>query len=93
MLADVRQQHCRFVAGSVLGLRNQVGGDPFGMRAVVGDHQHLARSRHLVDIGDAINHPLGGLHVRVAGPDDLVHRRMVSVPYASAATACAPPTR
>ena len=69
-----RQQHRSLVAGTVLGLRNQVGGDPFGMRAVVGNHQHLARSRHLVDIGDAVNHPLGGLHVRVAGPDDLVHR-------------------
>ena len=73
-LADGRQQHGRLVTGTVLGLRNQVGGNPFGMRAIVGNHQHLARPRHLVDIGDAIDHPLGGLHVRVAGPDDLVHR-------------------
>ena len=47
---DGRQQHRGLVAGAMLGLRDQVGGDPFGMRAVVGDHQHLARPRHLVDI-------------------------------------------
>ncbi len=47
------QQHLRIRA--VLGLREQVGGDEFGVRRGIGDHEHLGRPRRHVDRG-AVRH-------------------------------------
>ena len=49
-----------------------------GCALFVGNHQDLARTRHFVDIHYTVDHPLGGLHVGVAGPDDLVDRHVCS---------------
>jgi hypothetical protein len=59
----------------MIGLRDEVGGDPRRMRTVVGDDEDLARTRHFVDIHYTVDHALGGLHVGVTGPDNFVDRR------------------
>ena len=59
----------------VLGLRQQIGGDPAGIAGVVGDHQHFGRAGDHVDADLAEHQPLGGGDIGVAGADDLGHRR------------------
>ena len=59
----------------VLGLRQQVGGDPVGIAGVVGDHQHLGGAGDHVDADFPEHEALGGGDIGIAGADDLGHRR------------------
>ncbi len=80
---------------AVLGLGEQIGRDEIRARAVVGDDEDLGDSGRQVD-GGAVrivrHHHFGRGHPGVAGTEHLVALRDRSVPYAMAATACAPPT-
>ena len=58
----------------MLGLRQQIGGDPVRIAGLVGDDQHLGRAGDHVDADFAEHHALGGGDVGVAGPDDLGDR-------------------
>ncbi len=57
----------------VLGLGHQVGGDPVGPCAGVGQDEHLGGTGDHVDAHVAHHLPLGFGHPAVARPDDLVH--------------------
>ena len=59
----------------MLGLRQQIGGDPVGIAGLVGDDQHLGRPGDHVDADLAEHDALGGRHISVARPDDLGDRR------------------
>ena len=59
----------------VLGLGQQVGGDPVGIVVAVGDDQHFRRAGDHVDADGAEHLPLGGRDIGVAGADDLGDRR------------------
>ena len=77
----------------VLGLRDEIRGDPVRAAAIRADDD-LARAGVQVDGAVARDERLGRRDPRVARPDDLVHAwRSTRVPYASAAIACAPPMR
>ena len=65
----------RLRAGVVLGLGQQIGGDPVGIAGLVGEDQHLGGPGDHVDADLAEDQPLGGRHIGVAGPDDLGDRR------------------
>ena len=65
----------RLRAGVVLGLRQQVGGDPVGIAVPVGEDQHFGRPGDHVDADLAEHHALGRRHIGVAGADDLGDRR------------------
>ena len=65
----------RLRGGVVLGLRQQVGGDPFGIGVAVGDDQHLGRTGDHVDADLAEHQALGRRHIGIARPDDLGDRR------------------
>ena len=65
----------RLRAGVVLGLRQQVGGDPIGVSGLVGEDEHLGRAGDHVDADLAEHQALGRRHIGVAGPDDLGDRR------------------
>ena len=65
----------RLRRGVVLGLRQQVGGDPVGIAALVGEDQHLGRAGDHVDADRAEHQALGRRHIGVAGADDLGDRR------------------
>ena len=56
----------RLRGGVVLGLRQQVGGDPFGIGVSVGDDQHLGRAGDHVDADAAEHEALGRRHIGVA---------------------------
>ena len=56
----------------VLRLGEEVHGQPLRVGAAVGDHQDLRGAGDHVDPHLAEHRPLGGGHVDVAGPDDLV---------------------
>ena len=56
-------------------------------------HEQVARAGEAVDPDGGGELVLGLLHVEVAGADDHVDAATVSVPWASAAIACAPPMR
>ncbi len=59
------------LAGFVmLGLAEQIGGDPFGIVAAIGDHHDLGRAPHHVDADHAIDLPLGLGDPGVAGAGD-----------------------
>ena len=58
----------------MLGLGEQVGGDPVGIVVAVGDDQHLRRSGDHVDADGAEHLPLGGGDIGVARADDLGDR-------------------
>ena len=58
----------------VLGLAEQVGGDPGGVLGAVGDHDDLGRAGDQVDADPAEHLALGFGDISVAGPDDLVDR-------------------
>ena len=77
---------------AVLGLAEQVGRAHFGVDGVVGDDQRLGRPGEQIDADAPEQLPLGFRDVGVARPDDHVHRAIVSVPSAMAATACTPPS-
>jgi hypothetical protein len=68
-----RDQDCARVR-IVLGLGNQVGGDPFGTAGFREDGD-LARPGEEIDRAIAGDECLCGGHVRVSGPHDLVHLR------------------
>ena len=59
----------------MLGLGEEVGGDPVGIVVAVGDDQDLARAGDHVDADRAEHLALGGGDVGVARPDDLGDRR------------------
>ncbi len=61
-------------AGSVLGLREQIGGGEGGRHAAVGDDHHLGRPGERVDADRARDLALGQRDVAVAGADDDVDR-------------------
>ena len=82
----------------MLGLGDQVGRDKRRRRRLVGNDDHFARPGDRVDADVAEDMLLGQRDEQVARPDDLVDlhqsvRRQGSTPYASAATAWAPPMR
>ena len=58
----------------VLGLGEQVGGDPVRIVGAVGDDQHLRGPGDHVDADRAEDLPLGRRHIGVAGADDLGDR-------------------
>ena len=80
----------RFV---VLRLGQQIDRDATRVVVAGGDHHDLRRAGDVVDADAAEHLTLGLGDIGVAGTDDAVHRRIVAVPYARAATAWAPPTR
>ena len=57
----------------MLGLAQQVGSHPGGVALAVGQHQNLAGPGDHVDAHLAVDLPLGGGHIDVAGADDLIH--------------------
>ena len=61
--------------GIVLGLAQQVGGDPVGIVGAIGDHQDFRRPGDGIDADLAEHFALGGGDIGVAGAHDLVHRR------------------
>ena len=65
----------RLRARIMLGLRQQIGGDPVGIAGVVGDDQHFGGTGDHVDADLAEHQPLGGGDIGIAGADDLCHRR------------------
>ena len=58
----------------MLGLRQQIRGDPVGIAALVGQDQHLGRPGDHVDADGAEHDALGRRHIGVARSDDLGHR-------------------
>ena len=61
--------------GSVmLGLAEQIGGDPFRIVGAIGDHQNFRRARDAIDADLAEDFALGRRDIGIAGTDDLVHR-------------------
>ena len=64
----------RLRGGIVLGLREQVGGDPVRIAVAAGDDQHLGGARDHVDADGAEHKALGGGDIGVARPDDLGDR-------------------
>ncbi len=64
----------RLGGGVVLGLGEQVGGDPGRVVLGVGDDHDLGRAGHHVDADLAEHLALGRGHIGVAGADDLDHR-------------------
>ena len=62
-----------FVAGTVLGLRQHVGGDEFGIGRVVGQHQHFARTGQQINGHVAEQQSFGRDHVGVARTENLLH--------------------
>ena len=57
----------------VLGLAQQVGGDPGGAAGAVGQNQDFRRAGDHIDADFTKHLALGGGHVNVAGADDLIH--------------------
>ena len=69
---EAREQN-RAGHGVVLGLGEEIRGDPLRIGRRVGDHHDLARPRDHVDAHVAEHPALGQRHVDVARPHDLVH--------------------
>ncbi len=61
--------------GVMLGLREEIGGDPGRIVAAVGDHQYLGGAGDEIDADSAEDAALGRRDIGVAGTDDLVDRR------------------
>ena len=70
----------RLRAAVVLGLRQQIGGDPVRIIVGVGHDQHFRRAGDHVDADRAEHLPLGRRDIGIARPYDLGDRRMVRVP-------------
>ena len=64
----------------VLGLGQQVGGNPGRIIVAIGQHQDFRRPGDQVDADPTEDPPLGGRHIGVAWADDLVDRAMGAVP-------------
>ena len=64
----------------MLGLAEQVGGDPVGVGAFVGHHENLRWSGDGIDTNRPENLALGLGDIGIAGADNLVDRRKVSSP-------------
>ena len=58
----------------MLGLRQEIGGNPVGIGGAVGQHQHFGRAGDHVDADLAEHDALGRSHIGVARADDLGHR-------------------
>ena len=61
--------------GVMLGLAEQIGGDPVRIVAAIGDHQDFRRPGDGIDAHLAEHFALGGGDPGIAGAHDLVHRR------------------
>ena len=61
----------RLRRGVVFGLREEIGGDPFGIGAIACNNQDLGRPSDHVDANGAENPPLGRGHISIARTDDL----------------------
>ena len=59
----------------MFGLREHVGGEPFGVGGIVGEDKHFARPGDHVDAHPALHEPFRGGHPDVARPGDDVHGR------------------
>ena len=59
----------------MLGLRQQIGGDPVGIAGVVGDDEHFRGAGDHVDADLAEHLPLGRGDIGIAGADDFRDRR------------------
>ena len=57
----------------MLRLTEQVGGDVHRIGCLVGDHQHLRRPCHHIDVQHAIGLALGRRYKGIAWPHQLVH--------------------
>ena len=67
--------------GVMLGLAEQIGGDPVRIVGAIGDHQDFRRPGDGIDADLAEHFALGGRDLGIAGADDLVHRlRCFAVP-------------
>ena len=82
----------------MFGLSDHVGRREIGPRRFIGDDHDLARPGDRVDVHVAEDKLLRQRDELIARPDDLIdlreqRRHRPSTPYASAATACAPPIR
>ncbi len=76
----------------MLGLRDQVRRRARDIGGVVRDHDRLRRPRDLIDIDLPVRHTASPRsQTELPGPTILSTRGTVSVPYAIAAIACAPP--
>ncbi len=64
----------------MLGLGQQIDGDPAWVVVGVGQHHDLGRAGDRVDTDPAEHLPLGLGDVGVAGADDAVHRWIEAVP-------------
>ena len=64
----------------MLGLREQVSGDPFGVVLRIGDHCDLRRAGDGIDADIAKDDALGRRYVGVARADDLVDRPQLPCP-------------
>ena len=71
----IRTQQNRLRQFVMLGLGEQVNGDPVRIGRGIGDDQHFRWSGHHVDADGAEDATLGRRHVGIAGTDDLVHLR------------------
>ncbi len=61
----------RLCARIVLGLRQEIGGDPIRIVVLVGDHQHFRGAGDHVDADGAEDLALGGGNIGIAGTGDL----------------------
>ena len=59
----------------MLGLRQQIGGNPVGIAGLVGQDQNFGWTGDHVDADLAEHQPLGGRDIGIAGPDDLGNGR------------------
>ena len=59
----------------MLGLRQEIGGNPVGIAGAVGDHEHFRRTGDHVDADLAEHQPLCRGDIGIAGADDLCDRR------------------
>ena len=75
----------------MFGLGEQIGRDPARVDAVIGGDDHLGRPGDRIDADVPEHQLLGGGDIGVPRADDLVDAGTLSVPYAIAAIACAPP--
>ena len=68
-----RHQNRLFQPAAMFGLTEQVGGNEGGIGSFVGNHQNLGGAGDHIDGNFAVEQPLCGGDVGVAGADDLLH--------------------
>ena len=69
----VRDEPDAFVTRTVLGLREQIGGDEFWIRRFVREHEHFARPGQQINRDMADEQSFGGHDVGIAGAENLLH--------------------